>query len=145
MIHFPEVRDTVFIGALLVAFAFYSIRQSDTNTLLTIIIMGGVSWVAYMYTQKQSETIEKTRANVDGRLDDEAKWQEGRISETHADAASIPPFPKKGFKYLKTNSILVDIATDLILIHMFDRSRYGDLCHLMNTYQKTYQYNGAHQ
>jgi hypothetical protein len=140
MLLFPEVRDNIFLGAFLIAFAFYFIRQSDTNTLITIIIIGGVSWVAYIYLQKQSETLGKTEANVEGRLDGEAKWREGRVMETHADAACIPTFPKKGFKYLKTNSILVEIATDLAIIRMFDRARYGDMCHLMNTYQKTYQY-----
>ena len=136
----PEVRDNVFIGAFLIAFAFYSMRGSETNTLISVIIIGGVLWVGYTYLQGQSARLEKTASNIEGALDDEAKWQQGRVLEAHSNAVTMSPFPKKGFKYLKMNPILVEIAKDVSIIRMFDRARYGDLCHLLNTYQKTYMY-----
>jgi hypothetical protein len=136
----PAVRYNLFAGALLIAFAFYSIRQSDTNTLLSIIVIAGAVWLAYEYLRNQSKTIDAGQDNKIARLDSEAKWQEGHVAERHADMAALPPFPKKGFKYIKTNPILVDIATDLNVIRIFDRARYGDMCHLLNSFQKTYEY-----
>jgi hypothetical protein len=140
LINAPPVRDNLFLGLLLLAFAFSSFRGSDTNTLLAAIFMGGVAWVGYTYLADQSAALQKTQANVRGALESEAQWLKGKVASTYSDQMWLPTFPKKGFVFLASNPILVEIATALSVMRMFDRSRYADLCHLLNTYQKIYEY-----
>lgn len=142
LINTPTVRDNLFLGLFLWAFAYNSFRNSETNTLLATILFGGIAYVGYMYLAGTSDTLNSSKANVQAALDKEASWLQGQLSSSNADKMWLPAFPKnkKGFTFLASNPVLVEIATNMRLLRMFDRSRYADLCHLLNTYQKTYTY-----
>jgi len=136
----PVIRDELFVGVLLFAFAFFSFRKSDTSSLLAAILVGGIAWIGYNYILQKNTKLEEERNNSVAALNKDIKERESQAVSAYQDKYYVGKFPKKGLKYLVENSGLVDIATSLRPVRVFDKSRYADLLHLMNVYQKTYMY-----
>lgn len=132
----------LFSAIFFIACTFYFIRKSDTNTLLSIIVIGGIIWVVYGYLREAGAKSTNTRQSILKTFDDEGKLRAGTINESHGTNVTIPAFSRtgKGFKYLAKNSVLVEIAKDLEVMRIFNRGAYADLLLLMNTLQKTYMY-----
>lgn len=137
----PSVRDSLFAGALMIALAYNTMQQQQTNTLLSMIVISGVIWVMYTRIAAQSAAIDSGQDKTIDRLNAEARRYVGTMSASHMDTVwGNTLFPKKGFMYLAKNPDLVEIAKDLVILRMFDRGRYADMCQLLNTYQKIYEY-----
>ena len=136
MIDLMLVQDNVFPIILFVATLVFLLKGNSSETLLQIIILGGIVWVAYGYLQVKSDTAKDTIKDTYAHLDKIAAER----AETNLDIYNIGRFPKKGLKYLQKNQIMIDIALDLALLKMFDRAKYGDMLVLMNQLQKTYIY-----
>jgi hypothetical protein len=136
----PSVRDNLFIGTLLLAYAFFSIGKYETNTLLAIIVISGASWLMYGYLAAQAANERSKRAQKVQMLNDEGAARLAFPATSYQDKFHVLPFPKKGFKYLAMNTILVEIATSLGVVRMFDKARYADLLLLMNQWHKMYVY-----
>lgn len=136
----PLVRDYIFLFALGIAFTFYAIQKSETNTLLAMIVIAGVSWVAFTYLKQQSNTLKAVDTNTVEALNKEIKPREGEQIATFENMYAVRSLPKKGCKYLVHNELLVEIAVALGVIRTFDRARYADIITLLNQFQKTYMY-----
>lgn len=130
------VQNDIFPVILFVATLAFLLKGNSSEALLQIIILGGISWVAYGYLQVKSDAVKDTVKDTYAHLEKAVADRE----ETNLDIYNISKFPKKGLTYLQKNQIMVDIALDLALLKMFDRAKYGDMLVLMNQLQKTYIY-----
>lgn len=136
----PLVRDYIFLFALGIAFTFYAIQKSETNTLLAMIVIAGVSWVAFTYLKQQSNKLKEVDTSTVGALNKNIKERESEQVASFENLYSVKPFPKKGCKYLVQNKLLLEIATSFNVIRTFDKARYADIITLLNQFQKTYMY-----
>ena len=132
----------LFSAMFILAFTFYLIRGADTNTILSIIVIGGISWIIYNYISENGKDSENTNKSIINTLNNEGARRAGTFNETHRNNVTITPFSRtgKGFKYLEKNAILVEIAKDLEVMRIFNRGAYADLILLMDNYNKTYTY-----
>ena len=136
MIDITLIKNDVALTILFGATIAYLLRGNSTELLLQIIILGGLAWVSYGYLMSKSTKAKDTVKDTFGHLDKIGKDRK----ETNFEIFNIGTFPKKGFKYLQKNAILIEIVLDVALLKMFDKAKYGDLLVLMNQYQKTYIY-----
>jgi len=136
MIDIALIKGNMALTILFGATVAYLLHGKSTELLLQIIILGGLAWVSYGYLITKSTEIKSTVKDNFRHLDKVGKAR----NETNFEIFNIGAFPKKGFKYLQKNAILIDISVDIALLEMFDRGKYGDLLVLMNQYQKTYIY-----
>ena len=132
----------LFSAMLFIAFTFHLIRSADTNTILSMIVIGGISWVVYGYIMENGKESENTKKGIIETLNAEGKRRAGTFNETHSNNVTIKPFSRTGksFKYLAKNEILVEIAKDLEVMRIFNRGAYADLILLMDNFNKTYTY-----
>lgn len=133
---FEIMRDEIVWIVVLGVMTFHQLVHAQKRTLLSIIIIGGFAYVAYIYLQKRANTIEDTQQNVQTLFQKEAAARK----EVNTDKAFLSTFPKKGFKYIRENQGLTDIAKGLVITRMFDRARYGDMLLGMEKLQKVYMY-----
>lgn len=145
------VRDYVFVGSLIIAFTFYSVRQYDTNTLLSIIVIAIVAYVAVGFIDQRSKDQTGKREDTLKMFDKEMARLEGVTAAAYQDNVTVGPFPRgnertgktgKAGRYIRENQVLVEIATALHRagLHRRDRVRYADLLLLMNRYQRMYMH-----
>jgi hypothetical protein len=132
----------LFSAMLFIAFTFHLIRRADTNTILSLIVIGGISWVVYNYIIENGKDSENTKQGIINTLNNEGVKRAGTFNETHSNNVTIAPFSRtgKGFKYLAKNTILVEIAKDLEVMRIFNKGAYADLILLMDNFNKTYMY-----
>jgi hypothetical protein len=134
--------NLLFNAMFFLAFTFYLIRSAETNTILSMIVIGGISWVIYGYIKDAGKNSESTRKGMLDALNAEGAKRAGTFNESHRNNVSLTPFSRKGkgFKYLAKNPILVEIAKDLEVMRIFNRGAYADMILLMDNMQKTYTY-----
>ena len=132
----------LFSAMFFLAFTFYLIRSAETNTILSMIVIGGVAWVVYGYIRDSGKNSESTRKGILNALNAEGARRAGTFNETHRNNVALTPFSRKGkgFKYLAKNPILVEIAKDLEVMRIFNRGAYADLILLLDNFNKTYTY-----
>ena len=132
----------LFSSMIILAFTFHLIRSADTNTILSMIVIGGISWVVYGYIRENGRNSENSSKAVLDTLNAEGERRAGTFNETHRNNVTIAPFSRtgKGFKYLAKNTILVEIVKDLEVMRIFNRGAYADLMLLMDNFNKTYTY-----
>lgn len=134
--------NVLFTSLFVLAFTYHFIRQADTNTLLSMIVIGVIGYVIYGYIRETELNSTTTHNAIVKTLNDEGIRRAGTLNESHANNVSIPYFSRtgKGFKYLAKNKILVQIVKDLEVMRIFNRGAYADLILLMDTFNKTYTY-----
>ena len=132
----------LFSAMFFLAFTFYLIRSAETNTILSMIVIGGIAWVVYGYIRDSGKNSESTRKGILNALNAEGARRAGTFNETHRNNVALTPFSRKGkgFKYLAKNPILVEIAKDLEVMRIFNRGAYADLILLLDNFNKTYTY-----
>ena len=132
----------LYTAMFFLAFTFYLIKSADTNTILSMIVIGGVSWVVYEYIKDVGKNSESTRKGVLDALNAEGARRAGTFNESHRNNVALTPFSRKGkgFKYLAKNPILVEIAKDLEVMRIFNRGAYADMILLMDNFNKIYTY-----
>lgn len=135
-----DVRLMSATALLASAIIYNQLSRASNHTLLAIIVMAGIGGLMAYYINQQIRNNEKT-ATDRARLLDRDGRPDGRLETSISGSRVFPStFPKKGFKYLTENSVLVDIAMDLRVLKMFDKARYADLLLLLDQLQKTYMY-----
>lgn len=134
-----KIDLTLIKGKLIVFILFgaslsYIINGKTTENLLQLIFLGGVAWVVYGYLETESDKAKETVNNTYGYFDKIGKTRK----ETNLDSFNVGSFPKKGFIYLQKNKVLMDIANELKIVHVYDSPGYSDMLVLMNMFQKVY-------
>jgi len=132
----------LFSSMIILAFTFHLIRSADTNTILSLIVIGGIGYVVYGYIRENGINSENSSKAVLNTLNAEGTRRAGTFNETHRNNVTIAPFSRtgKGFKYFIKNAILVEIMKDLEVMRIFNRGAYADLILLMDNFNKTYTY-----
>jgi hypothetical protein len=131
------VRHEIVLFAVLGVIAFSYLSRANEKTLLATAVMGGVAYVGYMYLRNVATNDNvKTKEGLDMFEKDGSVWRR----EANSDSVFVATFPKKGFRFLKENGELQQIAKEVLLCRMFDRARYSDLLLHMDQYQKVYMY-----
>jgi hypothetical protein len=129
------LRDDIYMAIIVLSVMFYQLSGSKMNTLVSIIIITGFSYIYYSYYLSDKIAQEGIKSS-----DQNTGLQQEIIDrkETNMEIYNIKNF--NTLKYVFNNGILIEIITNLRIIRMFDKGRYADLILLMEKYQKIYMY-----
>ena len=122
------------------AVIYNQLARASNHTLLAMIVMAGIAALMAYYINDQVRANAKATTDREQLLNADG-LPSGRRETSFSGSRVLPAtFPKKGFKYLKENSVFVDMVMDLRVVKMFDKARYADLLLLLDQLQKTYMY-----
>ena len=128
------MRDEIVWVMALGVFTFHMLLRAQKQTLLSLLVISCFAYVGFVYLNRRAEKVRARQTDEDTFFRSEAAWR----NEAHQQAFAPTRFPRNGFKYLRENSMLVDIAKELAALRRYDRARYGDVLLFMDALQKVY-------
>jgi hypothetical protein len=130
-----NIYTEIYIVIFALAFLFFLFSKVNINHLVIVIILILISYALYFYLNKLSGDKETSIAYIQNTIDTDIKDRK----EVNEKLFYIDKFPKK-IKFLKQNTKLVDIVTNLRFIRKFNKTIYGDIILNANKLMKVYIY-----
>jgi hypothetical protein len=130
-----NIYTEFYVAIFTLAFLFFLFSKVNINKLVIVIILILISYALYFYLNTLSANKETNIAYVQNTIDTDIQDRK----EVNEKNFYIDKFPKK-IKYLKQNTKLVDIITNLRFIRKFNKTIYGDIILNANKLMKVYIY-----
>lgn len=135
MLLFEYIYTEIYITLILLSILFLLLHKLKGHTLLVIIIVLIVGYIAYYYLNEIADNTATSNTNLKKTIDDDIQGRK----EKHDDTFFTRAFPKK-LKYLKESNELMSVATNIRFVKKFNKSVYADLLLNMNGLMKLYIY-----
>lgn len=135
MIIFDYVYKETYVLILILAIVFYIISKTNTQILLSIIILLILSYISYNYILKISKNKQDNDKTVDKYIDKSLENKKQTINKNYI----VGVFPDK-IKYLTKDDKLVEIIMNINFVKKFDKYRYADIINISDEMMKIYIY-----